>query len=408
MMYAHPLAMSFPSQRISRVSVPDFHPNIHYYRSKYETLVVVENVLTANECEGLSETLVQAAYNTPVSVQRQFKKSTSSTKIISTQISETVLGLAIDSIMSSRHGDAKFCFCEGLLERCNGVDEVRQRIFQANQDIFTQLGVEDRDLFDYFPKQVQPTDCIILAGEGACSTLHRDPFEWTGTSLCLEGTKLWRFIAPPTSMLDEVDDNNNNVGVHCVDRSLKSYRLPSMAWGSTDQDNPIPISSGWQSDFSLYASWEVKQLPSAIHLAQLEEQSRMSEKTNLLERIVNDFDILKPNVPQRLIQSGTMNIPESNLQTTIWTVVQKPGDLLLIPPHWWHQTCALEPSLAVSSQRCGLFRDALRVIHHMFDTRGINVESFMSKYGIGSYSELNRRLGHNPKELFNHIFNFIQ
>ena len=59
---------------------------------------------------------------------------------------------------------------------------------------------------------------------------------------------------------------------------------------------------------------------------------------------------------------------DKNQQDTIWTVVQKPGDMLVIPAYWWHQTYALEPSLAYASQRCGLDRDAPRVLSHIIDT----------------------------------------
>lgn len=48
----------------------------------------------------------------------------------------------------------------------------------------------------------------------------------------------------------------------------------------------------------------------------------------------------------------------------IHTAIQKPGDLLVIPAHWWHQTFGLEPSVAVASQRCGT-GDAEMVFQHM-------------------------------------------
>ena len=38
---------------------------------------------------------------------------------------------------------------------------------------------------------------------------------------------------------------------------------------------------------------------------------------------------------------------------------------MLIPPYWYHQTYAPEPSLAVASQRCGSLLDATRVVGHI-------------------------------------------
>eukprot|EP01083_Nonionella_stella_P158066 513906_1 len=63
-----------------------------------------------------------------------------------------------------------------------------------------------------------------------------------------------------------------------------------------------------------------------------------------------------------------------DLPLVIWTVVQKPGDLLVIPAHWWHQTYAMEPSVAVASQRGGIDRDARRVIRHILNTLEVDRE----------------------------------
>ena len=154
----------------------------------------------------------------------------------------------------------------------------------------------------------------------------------------------------------------NDSGVDSVDKALLSYRLPSVAW-----DDDVYLSAGWQSNLSLYEFRE-KAVPSARYLADLEEKNA-TEKLKKLHEVASSMDLLTPseNFPIFLDNDET-------ICTTIWTAVQKPGDILIIPAFWWHQTYALEPSLAIASQRSGLKRDTKRVIRHILDTFGHNYE----------------------------------
>jgi Cupin-like domain len=303
---------------IPRMSAKEFRNVCHTLPR--ETPIIIERLLSEDQCERICEAIVSR----PLEVQLQRRRPN-----VATDVYEMDISTAIDYILfKSSHTDALWCFQEGLLDETS-LQTIRQELQNAKESVFA-----DENWFQYFPHAVLPSDCVILAGEGSTSTLHRDPFEWTGTSVCLEGSKLWRFIEPP----------NDNVQV--VDELLKSYRLPSTAWDTTD----VPLSAGWQSDYSLYAKRHTS-IPAARDLHDLDHRD------DYLEALASSPSLLEANVEH---------------MQTVWSTVQQTGDFLIIPAHWWHQTYGIEPSIAVASQRCSR-KEARRVLQHMVDTTGVKM-----------------------------------
>jgi Cupin-like domain len=296
--------------------------------------ILIEAVLSEEKCQECCQRLMSVADTLQVDLQEQSQET-------GTQIYQLALSQAIEVIMRrSNSRKAFFAFCEGLLEEDPVLMEIQRIVTSVREVMFR----DDPDLFPDFPVQVQPTDAVILAGAGATSTLHRDPMEWTGTSLCLEGTKIWRFLEPPVAM----EGQRARDRVLTVDEALESYRLASVAWQSDEDDtDSVSLSAGWQSDFSLFRECDHDSIPSAQVLAEMDDK----EKMQLLQKL-NTLKILGPDIPR-------------NAAGAIHTVIQKPGDLLLIPAHWWHQTYALEPSVAIASQRCGT-KDLGLVLDHMW------------------------------------------
>ena len=400
-------ASSFNVRKVSKVSASDFEVQKHYFHKDtqtgaiYETPVLIENALSPSLSEKLCDSIVHNLGHVTVDVQRKRKNIKDGDITTSTEIFEYSLVEALGLMMESTHDDSFFCFSEGLMddniesvdmesgeneEAVLGMKDIKKIFTSTRENLFgyhndSSDKQKSGNVFDHFPKDVRPSDCVVIAGEGATSTLHRDPFSWTGTSLCLEGTKIWRFIAPPGAMGqqkhvldgngsgDDLNKKCNDSFVSCVDNTLKSYRLPSIAWDDgSNQDDTIYLSSGWQSNYSLYSSYKNHgQYPSAEDFASMDEH----EKISIIEDLANNMFDLAPNCPN--IFSSTSNGMEDN-QLSIWTVVQKPGDLLVIPAFWWHQTFALEPSLAIASQRCDRERDCERVLKYIISQPNKNVK----------------------------------
>jgi Cupin-like domain len=308
---------------IERTHVKDFDPH-RYYKSR-PVPFIVKNVLSSDDCEFCSNTVMSFGENIYIDLQRQ---SDQGAKIFS----DVKLDVALNRIIyESNTKSAYIAFCEGLLESHPGLQALHQLMTKAKEDLFS----DDTDWFThYFPRELTPTDAVIMAGAGAISTLHRDPFEWTGTSLCIEGSKVWRFIDPQSN-------------VQQIDNILKSYRLESNAWNGSSQ------SAGWQSDFSLYETRHHDEIKGTEHWLSMNSGS---EKSKELWQIGSSTEILKPSVELQ------------NL--SIHTVIQEAGDMILIPAHWWHQTFALEPSFTIASQRCG-GADSIQVLQHILNCKAV-------------------------------------
>jgi len=157
---------------------------------------------------------------------------------------------------------------------------------------------------------------MILSGSGASSTFHRDPFEWTGTSLLLQGEKIWRFIKSTPK----------------IEQLLEMESVVSEAWGDLD------VSAGYQSPHTLY------------------------------KRV----DSFLPATFTPTPSSGSDLRPDLNLDVECYEVLQKPGDIIIIPKDWIHQTYSINDTISCASQRCGV-GDVKSVLGHMAERVGVEL-----------------------------------
>jgi hypothetical protein len=335
----------------------------------HKTPVLIRDIVSPESIESLADTLMHSLGMETVSMQRKIKKESACTRSkATTKIYDIALQDCIDYMMNSCHDDAYFTFCEGLLPMMNALHDDRSKLRDKLRNIREAPFSYQENWFEYFPRSVQPTDAIILAGIGATSTLHRDPFEWTGTSLCLEGTKIWRFIMPPLNSSESIES-----GVDIVDKALESYRLNSIAWDEEKEEDdtreqnhditPLILSAGWQSDMTLYDS--IDEFPSGIELMKLEEED-MDTFQRELEDAVIDMSRLRPSDDTlNAFDQIAKSYDTSDRTSPFITAIQRQGDLLIIPAHYWHQTYAPVPSIAVASQRCGSIIDGANVVKHV-------------------------------------------
>ena len=397
--HQHPTIIEVPRMSVSEFTTywQKLHSDQQYKNSNHSryydfpllTPILVTGALTSQQCEVICSQFIETAHNdTSIyvdlqrrrtiksieKVQSNRRRSSSSAAAARRQRSRRAnncrselrslynvsLVHAIDTIMmQSKHNDAFWCFQEGLLEE-HSVFESIHNMLQSIRQSLLQKGTNSSDdriqgqdspqqllftnWFDYFPKWAQSTDCVILSGVGSTSTLHRDPFEWTGTSICVEGTKIWRFIGP-------------NPNIQQIDAMMQSYRLPSIAWNVNTS-----ISAGWQSDFSLYRNIHLTNDSKSNGAGSMVPPATTTrdEKYREILNMAQSFDDLQPDHDLLVTSNWT--------STDVWTTVQQEGDFLIIPSHYWHQTYTIvEPTVTISSQHCSDF-DIYRVLNHIVTT----------------------------------------
>jgi len=338
----------------------------------YKSPVLIRDIVSPETIESLTDDLMHSLGDEEVEMQRKIKDEDDGSK--TTEIYDIALQDSIHYMMESSHCDSCFAFCEGLLQSSSKLSDALMNIREAPFS-------NHENWFDYFPSKIRPTDAIILAGTGATSTLHRDPFEWTGTSICLEGTKIWRFILPPPE---------SKGGVAVVDEALASYRLDSIAWeeeeGGDDSKESVVLSAGWQSDMTLYDVID-ESFPSAFDWVTMEEDD-VDNFEREMERVGMDISCIRPSTDALDALNQIGNAKDSDDSSPLFaTAIHQPGDLLLIPAHCWHQTYAPLPSVAVASQRCGAKIDGDNVVQHILEIANCNNEELPDILKSDSYNE---------------------
>ncbi|KAG8471180.1 hypothetical protein KFE25_009601 [Diacronema lutheri] len=240
----------------------------------------------------------------------------------STELREVTLSGACELAYASHHSEWSLLFDERL---------VSARAPQLERELALRPGLFEPDWFEaHFPPELRPSrTCVIVGGEGARSTLHADPFEWVGTNVCLEGRKLWRFLPPEPELSAQ----------------LRGYRLPSIAWGSQGG----ALSAGWQSDFDLYATRRA----GAPGARALRDSARADEQLRAMADVRTG--LLRPDA----------RLPADAARRLVGCV-QRAGELLLIPPGWWHQSYYPEPSFCAAGQYLDSFCRA-SVFQHVLD-----------------------------------------
>lgn len=315
----------------------------------YDRPILIRDIIPQSRVESLVDSLMETCGEEIVQMQRKRRrKSKKNGNKVTTEIYDVSLQESIGYLMDSTHDDSYFAFCEGLLSTSTVVSELNHVFEEIREAPFPH----QENWFNFFPPHLKPTDAIILAGAGSTSTFHRDPFEWTGTSLCLEGTKIWRFVTPPSE------------GINVVDEALDSYRLDSIAWEENDVSNVL--SAGWQSDMMLYESID-EMFPTAYEWVEREE-----EDASLFRKELESLST-SMLLPDAKAASALERIRINSNEPQYATAIQQTGDLLIIPAHCWHQTYAPMPSVAIASQRCSARVDGANVVGHVLELfRGVS------------------------------------
>ncbi|CAE7900772.1 PSR [Symbiodinium microadriaticum] len=158
------------------------------------------------------------------------------------------------------------------------------------------------DLFCEFPLMLRPAQlCLVVGGQGARSDLHIDPLSWTGWNCLLQGRKLWRFFPD-------------------IPQHAEAFRPASRPFGIRKGGAEVcTIGSGWRSDVDLFAN-----------------------RTNTAaEPPCDSFGWLSPDLAKFPHVKGCSAPLEH---------VQEPGETLIFPGHWWHQTYHLTPTFGFAGQ----------------------------------------------------------
>jgi hypothetical protein len=328
----------------------------------------------------------------------------------------------VGAMMESRHATSFYFMDEQILTR---VAEDRMPELDLPRRMF------GRNLFDLFPSLVRPKAALIMGGKGSRSFLHADPYEWVGTNYLFEGKKLWTFVPPDEECETPASARRGQAEpLRCArdpekDGSLQTqrgyptaseifqYRRQSPdAWGGI-----FNLSAGWVSQVDLFQQGDAD---GEASLNQYLERTQMSGKwdgggdkgedggkgcgeiTAVGDGVARGEGAGIPGEAENeagkeeeksaivgsallrarhrgtvpLFQSGIERVDRCDARALKGSVqvLQEEGDLIIIPPRWWHQVYNLQPTVAVASQ---YMNEACmdRVLDHMLGWNNMTRQS---------------------------------
>ena len=248
----------------------------------------------------------------------------------------------VGAMMESKHTASFYFMDEQVLSRV-GQDRIHELDFPTR--------LFGPNMFDFFPSLVRPKSALILGGMGSRSFLHADPYEWVGSNYLFEGRKLWTFIPPDVDMetpqpvaggiraaRDAPAGEAAAKRGYATASEIFGYRRQSPdAWGGI-----FNLSAGWVSEVDLYSRGDAD---GETSLNQYLEAAQMSEQWGR-RGYADDGAVLgscllrshhRGSVP--LFKSGRTEVDNCDVRALKGSMqlLQEEGDLLIIPPRWWHQ-----------------------------------------------------------------------
>ncbi len=357
---------------VARVAARDFAPAD---AAALVAPVVLTGVLDDGACEAWCDALLTQAGDLEVLSQLQPREGapTSPSPPQVSTLAEFVDAIApSDDVDDDAGGGARMLFDEALLDRAAvaradgaGSADGPAAVLDLGSEVAAAraraFGAEQSWL-ELLPRGARPADAVIVAGAGARSTLHRDPFDWTGTSLCVAGRKVWRFVAPPRENYERADDGFADR----LEEALEAYYLPSAAWSDDDDEAPteatsaVGFSEGVQCDLSLYESGR----SGGAALERARDRARRAahgESSGADDDAAHAADARSLSLDRTAADA----IGAADRDARVITTVCNAGEMVLIPARWWHQTYALEPSVAVASQHVGRHNAGDMIAHSL-------------------------------------------
>jgi hypothetical protein len=243
---------------------------------------------------------------------------------------------------------------------------------ELRESLFVNEHTKQDDTLDWFAaiKEYAPVhDTLIVAGEGSTSPVLQC-HAYSKLQLCIDGSQLIRILPP-------LGEQPNDI--------LRDLASPTYM----EAQRGFPVSNGYRANpkhdlFSFRhrdVSWELEQLEKTHGEGETKHSNRYDQ---LFQHWAEDPNVFHPNFE---VQGAN---PDANIQNhhDLWhSTVLLPGDMVVIPPGWWYQTYNVEPSVTLSTQRCGGSEMACRFIHHALETSGVDRMLQLNKDGRHTMEE---------------------